>query len=163
MPGSKIYSRKGTRIGFNMTPMIDCTFQLILFFLLTTQMASADFVPMRLPEPHKPAVKELKENKAVLNVVGYSDDEINKNPSKRGLAKWYSVKQRKVRKGDLERLVQELKVLKVKSVDPDNFAVEVRADRRLHYDQVQIAMRALQEAGLQNMRIAVVGTTRRED
>jgi biopolymer transport protein ExbD len=160
MAGARIYSRKGTRIGFNMTPMIDCTFQLIIFFMLTTQMASADFVPMKLPEPQEPAVKELKENKAVLNVVGYSDGEITANPSRRGMAKWYSVKQRKVSQGDLGRLVQELKLLNVKSVDPDNFAVEVRADRRLRYDQVQIAMQALQQAGLRNMRLAVLGTRR---
>jgi len=38
--------RRG-RMSFNITPMIDCTFQLILFFLLTTQFIRT--APLDLP------------------------------------------------------------------------------------------------------------------
>lgn len=35
--------------GFDMTPMIDCTFQLIIFFMLVTDMASVQTEKMTLP------------------------------------------------------------------------------------------------------------------
>ncbi|KPK86477.1 MAG: hypothetical protein AMJ81_01120 [Phycisphaerae bacterium SM23_33] len=151
-----MYGRSRARIGFNMTAMIDCTFQLIIFFMLTTQMASAEFPPMKLPDPHYSVAAEMKENKAVINVMPYSDREIQANPSKLGLARVYRVKKSSVLRADLERLVAELRRLKIESPDPDNFAVEVRADQRVHYDQIQPVLQALQEARLQNMRISAL-------
>ena len=70
----------GGEIGINMTPMIDCTFQLILFFVLAAKISEAELEKMLVSEPHKskavpPATKEGEEdfrkmpNKLIVNVV----------------------------------------------------------------------------------------------
>ena len=38
-------------IGINLTPMIDCTFQLIIFFILSTQLANRDLEKILLHRP----------------------------------------------------------------------------------------------------------------
>jgi biopolymer transport protein ExbD len=56
--------------GFNLTPMIDVTFQLIIFFMLVTDMAKAQLEPVTLPWASK-AEKEkfVDETLLVLNVM----------------------------------------------------------------------------------------------
>jgi len=160
MASTKVYKKgHGGEIAFNMTPMIDCTFQLIIFFMLTTQIASADFVKMKLPRPLKPAAKEMKENKAIINVVPYSDAEIRNDPSKLGLAKRYQVGQLRIDNlADSEALRNALKEKKARlsEAQQKKFAVEVRADRRIHYSQIQPILRVLQEAELEKMRITAL-------
>jgi len=87
MAKSSVYKRGKPQVGFNMTPMIDCTFQLIIFFMLTTQMASAEFVPMQLPRPLRSVAKEMTENKVIVNVVPYTLKEIEAVPARLGIAK----------------------------------------------------------------------------
>ena len=57
--------------GFDMTPMIDCTFQLIIFFMLVTDMAAAQIEKLNLPYANK-AIKEKFEDTTMLlmNVMG---------------------------------------------------------------------------------------------
>jgi len=58
----------------NMTPMIDCTFQLIIFFVLTAQMVSADLAKLKPANPHESmasaeeAIQDMP-NKVIVNVV----------------------------------------------------------------------------------------------
>ncbi len=56
--------------GFNMTPMIDVTFQLIIFFMLVTDMSKAQIENLYLPTANK-AIKEKYEDTSmlVLNVM----------------------------------------------------------------------------------------------
>ena len=51
--------------GFDMTPMIDCTFQLIIFFMLVTDMAAAQIEKLNLPYANK-AIKEKFEDTTTL-------------------------------------------------------------------------------------------------
>jgi biopolymer transport protein ExbD len=55
---------------FNMTPMIDIVFQLIIFFMLVTDMAKAQLEPVVLPYANK-AIKEKFEDTTtlVMNVL----------------------------------------------------------------------------------------------
>lgn len=53
--------------GFNMTPMIDVTFQLIIFFMLVTDMAKAQLEPVVLPYAHK-AIKDKTPDPLILVV-----------------------------------------------------------------------------------------------
>ena len=52
--------------GFDMTPMIDCTFQLIIFFMLVTDMASVQTEKMTLPMAR---TVDPKEPGLVVNVL----------------------------------------------------------------------------------------------
>jgi biopolymer transport protein ExbD len=42
--------------GFDMTPMIDCTFQLIIFFMITTDMSRVRTDPVELPAATRAAL-----------------------------------------------------------------------------------------------------------
>ena len=56
------------RIGFNMTPMIDVVFLLIIFFMLVSNFASAENVPMELPKPFKSQAKQVKlRDRVIIN------------------------------------------------------------------------------------------------
>jgi len=163
MPESKVYTHRGeSRVQFNMTPMIDVTFQLIIFFMLTTQIASAEFVQMKLPKPFKSVAKEIKENKAIINVVPYPEKDIAADESKLGLAQRYQVGGERIELHNLEKLVGLLKAKKAASPDPKHFSVEVRADLRIHYSQIQPILRALQEARMERMRITALVVGRDE-
>jgi biopolymer transport protein ExbD len=61
--------------GFDMTPMIDCTFQLIIFFMLVTDMAAAQLEPVVLPVASK-ALKEKFEDPTMLVLNVRSDGAI---------------------------------------------------------------------------------------
>jgi len=42
--------------GFDLTPMIDCTFQLIVFFMLVSDLSQARIEPLRLPSASRGVV-----------------------------------------------------------------------------------------------------------
>lgn len=144
-------------ISFNMTPMIDCVFQLLIFFMLTTQMASADFVNMKLPKP-KPsqARKPAEENKVVVNVVPYTKDEIKKDSTRKGMAKEYKLGSLVIATNNMEKLVNELRNTQKASQKPKEFVVELRADQSIRYDQIEPALQAMQQAKLEKMYITAM-------
>ncbi len=157
MPRSQVYRRGQAELTFNMTPMIDCTFQLILFFLLSTQIASADYVRMQLPAPLASQARELKgEEKVVVNVVPYPDSDIQADPSREGLALQFRAREFRVKPDDVEGLVARLVAAQRRSKDPDAFVVELRADRRIQYNQIEPLLRALQRAELSRLRITAL-------
>jgi biopolymer transport protein ExbD len=58
-------------VGINLTPMIDIVFQLILFFMVTSQFASADIDPrVKLPElDDSRTIKKELQLKTVINMM----------------------------------------------------------------------------------------------
>lgn len=144
-------------ISFNMTPMIDCVFQLLIFFMLTTQMASADFVNMKVPKPEwSQARKPVEANKAVVNVVPYSRSEIEEDSTRKGLAKEYKLGSLVIETNNVGKLVTELKKARRTSQDPKEFVVELRADKNIRYDRIEPVLRAMQEAELGKMYITAM-------
>ena len=157
MAKSQVYKRGRASVSFNMTPMIDCTFQLIIFFMLTTQTASADFVRLNVPKPdYSQARKPDESNRAMVNVVPYSPMEIEQNPALLGLAKEYRVGVIVIRKGDTEKLIHVLKAARKRCPDPKKFAVEIRADKQIRYNQIEPILAALEEAKLSKMYITAM-------
>jgi len=61
----------------NMTPMIDVVFQLIIFFMLVTEMSQADLEQMELPEASEAMPDDQpEENRMVINVTEEGDIKI---------------------------------------------------------------------------------------
>ncbi|MHC4717901.1 MAG: ExbD/TolR family protein [Planctomycetota bacterium] len=160
MAKSSVYGKGKAEVSFNMTPMIDCTFLLIIFFMLTTQIASKDFVRMRLPEPKDSVAKEMKTDRAIINVVPYSDDEEKADDGKnRGKAKRYQIGQENVALNDMATLMKLLKKARGRIEPPakrKEFAVEIRADEGICYSQIQPILSALQQAEMENMHITAM-------
>lgn len=57
--GGKKGAKGGAALNINLTPMIDCTMLLVIFFLLTTEIASSNFIELDLPQPHDPIGRTL--------------------------------------------------------------------------------------------------------
>ncbi len=166
MARRSILSKSKAEVGFNMTPMIDCTFQLIIFFMLTTQMASQDYAKMELPKPTGSVAKEMVGDRLVINVVPHPPDKDGNDASRDGLALEYRIRHERIALTNVAKVVSLLKNERRK-LPPENrkeFAVEVRADKSLHYDQIQPILSSLQEAKIDNMHLtAILGGGRRAE
>lgn len=67
---SRVFPRGRASIEANLTPMIDMTFLLIVFFVLVSRISEVENVPMELPEPrHAATVPPPEEGRVVLNVL----------------------------------------------------------------------------------------------
>lgn len=133
---SAIHQRGPAEVRANLTPMIDVTFLLIVFFVLVSQIVEVENVKMILPELDEPATERFgDEQRAVINVV----------PDRDGKARSYRLGTREYPAGDegAERLTGHLAGLL--RANP-NLAINLRADRGTHYEWVQPMLRAVAAA-----------------
>lgn len=73
---SVIFKRGNASIQANLTPMIDVTFLLIVFFVLVSQIVEVEHVTMNLPAPDEPVSERAgEEQRLVINVVPGLDGE----------------------------------------------------------------------------------------
>ena len=64
-------------INANMTPMIDITFLLIVFFVVVSQIVDRDAVSMDLPSPdHAVAGMPDKQSRVVVNIIPLENGEV---------------------------------------------------------------------------------------
>jgi biopolymer transport protein ExbD len=126
-----------TRI--NMTPMIDVTFLLLTFFMVTSHFASAEKVDVELPHPDQnQSVEQKLVEKVIINLEYHGEDP---DPIMRiGALQMESDKE----------LVQRLR--SVAAANP-NTQVILRADRRLPYGPVRDVMRMISEVNLTRFQI----------
>ena len=159
---SKVFTKGRASIGFNMTPMIDCTFQLILFFMLTTQMASAEYVDMDVPKPLQSVGREIepdgKSVEVLVSVAPYSRREIaqDKTGALKGDVKFFQLGTLRIKPEQQDRLVLELKKIKRREAKDREIIVEVRADRSIEYGLVEPVLQAITAAEIGKMRLTVM-------
>lgn len=141
-------------ITLDMTPMIDCVFQLIIFFMLITDLSQKDLEELKLPtaavaEEDKP---DPKANRPVINLLAdgtvWSKGEQIYDPEK----------------GDYKELKDQLvkfaSRMKRKPINPDkpasannppvpDEALLVRADENTPFSHVQKVMELCGQTGIQ--------------
>ncbi len=138
--------------GFNMTPMIDVTFQLIIFFMLVTDMAKAQLEPVVLPYAHK-AIKEKVEDPLTLVVNIMKDGTIKIN----GKTFWSS------KMGDDNKKLEDLfesyrqnqRYQEVPGkADWVKYPVLIRADRSTPFEHIQkVLMIATHHGGVTRVQL----------
>ena len=118
----------------NMTPMIDCVFLLLVYFLVATSFTKIEKdITITLPEASNSSVKESESNEIIVNV------------RKNGV---YVVKQRQVELNMLEDMFKEAKE------KDDKPMVIIRGDEyALHQDVVKVMNSCLKE-GITNVSVA---------
>ena len=73
---SRIHKRGAARIEANLTPMIDMTFLLVVFFVLVSTISEVESVEMQLPDPNPSAsTPPSDEPRTVINVIPGLDGE----------------------------------------------------------------------------------------
>jgi len=141
-----------------MTPMIDCTFQLILFFILAGQMASESIATLQLHRPLESQAISQEEmqtpNKVIVNVLSAEDAQGVDSPLAL-MASNYEIDGQSIHLGNTARLAEVLAERKARSVAED-FFVEIRADSRVSYAYVAPVMAAAAAAGIEKMNLTAL-------
>ena len=129
--------------AFNMAPMIDVVFLLIIFFVLVSTFASAELIPMEVPAPdNSQAVNKKLSDRVIINVQHIGSDK-----GQLGSAV-YSIGPN--RPESLASIAERLELHK--RVVPD-VKVVIRADRRVNYGDVREVMEIIAETGIEMMNI----------
>ena len=157
-------------VSINMTPMIDCTFLLIIFFILTTQIVDAGIESIVTAKPLEPTLEvpdptaEQPANQVIVNVVSKEDpgkiiwtpqgpngklaytDEISH----------YSVNGERIETSEVNsKLRKILEDRKEEAIEAgfDEFFIQIRADARLPYRNVSRVFEVARKAGYEKMRL----------
>lgn len=148
----------------NLTPMIDCTFQLIIFFILTAQMASeqakvliatpAESMALSVVNPEAPPFP----NKVTVNICGkFGDDKQEmRDASQSSSAEYYQIGQKQIQLHEEELLIQMLKDARAQALQKNpnaEFFVEIRADKDINYAGIEPVLLAAGEAKMSRMTI----------
>lgn len=149
----------------NMTPMIDCTFQLIIFFILTAQMASEQ-AKVLVPKPEVSQAISEEENTALpdrvtVNVVSKCGDKKEHRDSITATqAKFYQVGAEKIEPHKMSRLVEilteRLALAEKRGVKEEDFYVEIRGDRDIAFGGIEPVLQAAATAKIKKMSITAI-------
>jgi biopolymer transport protein ExbD len=161
---SRRSSHKRKELNLPLTPMIDCTFQLIIFFLLTTQLAERELPELDLPSldelsPSAMSVEEKQANNVTVNVLPESDSRSelgNRMMTYRAGSYQVGVDVVDVARSDAGAVLAGILEARKQQADNrglDAFWVEIRADRDICYKDVEPVMRAASEAGIEMMSL----------
>jgi len=138
---------RGSSLGFNMTPMIDIVFLLIIFFVLVSNYSSAERVPVELPNPYKSQARKVKVTDRVIVNCQWSASGPDGQP---GVV---------YRAGPnppepLERISDRLAAARAAAAAEGRELIAViRADRRLPFEDVRAVMRMITENQIEQMRL----------
>ncbi|MDA3800237.1 MAG: biopolymer transporter ExbD [Kiritimatiellae bacterium] len=114
---------------FEMAPMIDMVFLLLVFFMCASHMSVIQSVPMEIPTATKAVVPDERPNRFLVNIT--ADGTV------------YS--------GDTEVTIDQLKELAKEDMQyKPNMKVYIRADQKTHHKDVRKVMNSLAETGLDN-------------
>lgn len=137
------YRRQHADVRFNMAPMIDVVFLLIIFFTLVSTFATAENIPMELPSPERSQAKNVKIVDRVLincrfvpaGLTGSSEVLYSVGPN---------------RPEPLDRISRRLGA--ARAANPE-LKVIIRADKRLRYEQVREVMEMVAENEVQDVSL----------
>ena len=114
--------------GFQMAPMIDIIFQLIIFFMVCTQLQKLEVpVDIKLPVAEQSVDKTGNPNQIIVNV--FQDGRIFVTPD------WYN---------DLDSLFAFLK----RESEKGNIKIYIRGDKRTKFADIMDVMRVCAEANI---------------
>lgn len=150
-------------VQINMTPMIDCTFQLIIFFILTTQMTSKDLARLVVPDPlDSKALAEQTEraDKVIVNIVNeYGNQQEHREPSKSAVATNYVISGETIELDELDKLQRIFRERRQTAVNQgigQDFLVEVRADKDVAYGYIEPILSTAAAAGIAEMNMTAI-------
>ena len=119
--------RSETECKMNMTPMIDVVFQLLIFFILVTELQNKDYVQLTLPRADQAKAEEdIPKGRMTISIT--KDGEIMV------MAKTYSLKKLS------ERLRVEADLTREAGTEFSDKPILIRADHKTEYKSVSDVM-----------------------
>lgn len=156
-------AKGGQALNINLTPMIDCTMLLVIFFLLTTEIASSNFVSLDLPKPSNPIARPLDTaNRVIINVMPFSDEDIKKDPGKAHRAATFEMEPKRYTRDTLVRqdprvmdLPKQLTaVAEARGIKTKDLTVVIRSDMKIDYSEVEMIFACIQSVGCEKVQLA---------
>ena len=148
-------------VSINMTPVIDCVFLLIVFFTLAGQFSSQSLAKVELYEPVKSQALKWNEkdpNRVIVNIPSRAETaEDDADLADQALG--YLIGGRKIEANELaDHLRAAANPYLSKKLD---FFVEIRADRRVRYADVEPILWAAAEAKIPKLNLTALLATRK--
>jgi len=132
----RVHARGPAAIEANLTPMIDMTFLLVVFFVLVSQISEVEVVEMQLPKPVPSASgPPPEETRSVLNVV----------PGEEGQALGYRLNGNDYPLGSRGVDALEEELARLYAANPD-LRINLRADRRTQQQFIDPVLDAITSA-----------------
>jgi biopolymer transport protein ExbD len=136
--------------SFNMTPVIDIVFQLIIFFALVCQFIEAENFPIKVPDDCRFAAMTPQEQNKVttLTVMKTENDRIA-----------FAVGAEKIDVAGATDLVDKLAEKidgRMQDLPARDRIVTLRIDKDVTFAQAQYALAALAQSSAQNIRLAAL-------
>ena len=161
---SKVFKRGPATPQLNMTPLIDVTFQLIIFFMLVNNIIAEENVPMIVPDLDTPKTRELGEvDRITVNVAPMPFDmptRVAGNPlNHAGEATRVKVGLQYYSLDDLDAIRAAL--ASVRSANP-KVEILLRADSAIYYREVQPIMDAISAAQITKVNVVALMPRTRE-
>ncbi|MFA6133623.1 MAG: biopolymer transporter ExbD [Phycisphaerae bacterium] len=153
------YRRPAGEVSFNITPLIDCTFLMILFVILGGQIVSGSSPPkVDLPKPHRSqaaAIDAGKPNKVIVNVLSAAGEKGSEAQADLATqASGYRIDGKTIALGDNETLAGIFKARQ--AATGGEIFIEIRADQRVQFGQVQPVLAAATDAGVSRANISAL-------
>lgn len=150
---SKVVNKGAGTPAFNLTPMIDVTFQLIIFFMLVNNIVAEESVTLVVPKLFEPKVVELneKQERITINVIPPDEASATDRMTKSDPLKIFG-EPRGVKVGlntfGMDQLDQMSDDLKSSVQRNEQIVVLLRADASTPYEHMQPVMAAITRAGI---------------
>lgn len=119
--------------AFQMAPMIDMVFLLLVFFMCASQLSQKQNIPMEIPTASKAVVPEDRPNRWVVNITAAGDLYNGDQPS------------------DLDSLAA---AVKARLAEVPDLQVYIRADQNCEHVHVKKVMNRLAEVGMDSFIFA---------
>jgi len=163
---SKIHKRGPAKAETNLTPLIDITFQVVLFFMLTQRIVSDEIVPMEVPDITEPKTQELgDQSRLVVNIAPSPRATPEAGQPKAdpldhdGRAAFVKVGQKQFNLTDLEGIklaIQETRESFKPTDEQPELQVNLRCDSALFYGEIVPIMNQITLAGIEKVNLVAL-------
>jgi len=144
--------RTGRQVAFNMTPMIDVVFLLIIFFMIVSQVVSSEAELVQLPQPSKSQAGEFRgPRKLTISLVGDGQGGVARRKVGPSLAR-----------GQAELASMLMETHRAAQARDERLHVVLRADRSIEFRHVREVISMISDAGLEFVDIAAEAESTRD-
>ena len=144
------FFERESAVSFNMTPVIDIVFQLIIFFALVFKFIEAENFPVTVPQDCKFAQSEV-ESQAALATVTIMKGEDGESEFAVGADKVTGSSY-----GEITAKVAGLIDLRLKNLPVDKRVVTLRIDKDIPYAEAQYALAAVAKRTATDIRLSAI-------
>ncbi|MFH1370727.1 MAG: biopolymer transporter ExbD [Planctomycetota bacterium] len=140
----------GNEPAFNLTPVIDIVFLLIIFFAVVCKFIEAENFPVAVPTGCENAQSDVETQTASTTVTVMKTD---------GAMSEFAVGSEKIQASNYAEVADKLSGLineRLKTLPSENRTVTLRIDKDVAYSEAQYALAALAKSNATDIRLAVI-------